>query len=167
MSDKLRYVRGDAEKVFSAPASATVIEVGDMLFQHPTDRDPKNAGAMLDQGTPLLNRDTFQEFFLGVSESRSESGDTKKIGIITAAEVVMDCAAATFDIGDMVGAAEESGGTALEDQKVIAVTGESEAIGVVTEKYGSNTTEVRFRVRSTIMRNSIQAQVVGSSSGPV
>ena len=167
MADVFRYRRGVVEPVYKTPASATVIEIGDMIFAHPDDGAPKNAGAMIDQGSAALNQDAFQQYFLGVSNSRSKTGETAKIEVAPDGEFEYPCAAATFLVGDMVGAVEAASGTALEDQKVVAVTEESKAIGVVARDYASNTTKVLIRIRSTIMRNALQAQVVGSSSGPI
>ena len=167
MTDTLRWRRGDTAPVFKTPASASVIEIGDLIFQHPTGAAPKAADDMTDQGSLALNQDAFQQYFLGVAEQRSRSGDTDEIRVSTKGEFEFTCAAATFNTGDMVGACEQSGGTALENQKVVAVTEESKAIGVVAKDYSSNTATVLVRIRSTIMRDSIQAQVAGSSSGAV
>lgn len=167
MSNTMRWRRGDTKPVFMTPASATVIEIGDLLYLDPTTSKPKNAAAMTDQGSLALNQDAFQQYFLGVAEQQSRSGDTDPIRIATAGVFEFACAAATFDPGDMVGGCETTAGTALEDQKVVAVTGESKAIGVVNKQYSSNTTVVEVGIHSTIMRDAIQAQVAGSSSGAI
>jgi hypothetical protein len=163
----MRYRRGDTAPVFDAPASAKVIEIGDLIFQDPATKKPEPADELIDQGSLALNQDALQQFFLGVAEQQSRDGDTDDIRIATRGEFEFTCAAATFEIGDMVGAVEQSSGTALENQKVVAVTEETKAIGVVAKKYSSNTTKVLVRIRSTIMRESLQAQVAGSSSGVV
>jgi len=162
----MRHRRGDTKVIYDTPASATVIEIGDLLFDHPTD-GIKNAAGMVDQGSLALNQDAFQQYFVGVALQQSRSGDTDEIAIAVAGEHEFACAAATFSNGDMVGACETAAGTALEDQKVVAVTAESKAIGVVAKNYASNTTKVLVRIRSTIMRDSLQAQVAGSSSGVI
>ncbi len=167
MADTFRYRRGNVEPVYKTPASATVIEIGDLIFAHPDDGAPKNAGALIDQGSLALNQDAFQQYFLGVSNSRSKTGETAKIEVAPDGEFEFPCASATFEVGDMLGAVETAAGTALEDQKLVAVTDESKAIAVCARDYASNTTTVLVRIRSTIMRDALQAQVVGSSSGVV
>ncbi len=167
MADVMRWIRHDTQPVFPSPASATVIEIGDLCFLHPDDGAIKNAGAMMDQGSLALNQDAFQMYFLGVAEQRSKTGETAELRTATRGEFEYPCDSTTWLIGQMVGAQENSGGTALEDQKVIVVTDESKAIGVVAKNYASATTKVLIRIRSTIMKEALQAQVVGSSSGVV
>ncbi len=167
MADVFRWVRGDIKQVDATPASATVIEVGDLLYMDPTAKKPKNAAAMVDQGTENLNKDTFQMYFLGVAMGRSRSGDTEKIPIATAGVFEFPCDADQWYIGEMASAQEAASGTALEDQKVIVTTSESYAIGVVADDSVAAATKARIEIRSTIMRRSLQAQVVGSSSGAI
>jgi len=167
MANTNRHRREPTAPVYKTPASAVAIEIGDLIFQHPDDGAPKNAAAMVDQGTLALNQDAFQQYFLGVAEQQSRSGDTDPIRVATTGEFEFACAAATFNTGDMVGACENADGDALEDQKVVAVTTESKAIATVAKDYSSNTTKVLCRIRSTIMRDSVQAQVAGSSSGVI
>lgn len=167
MADNFRWVRGDIKQVDATPASATVIDVGDLLYMDPTTKKPKNAGAMTDQGSENLNKDAFQQYFLGVAMGKSRSGDTAKIPIATAGVFEFPCDADQWYIGEMASAQEATGGTALEDQKVIVTTSESYAIGVVADDSVANATKVRIDIRSTIMRNALQAQVAGSSSGAI
>ena len=167
MANTQNWRRHDTEPIYRTVATATVIQKGDLLFEDPTTRLPEPADDMIDQGSLALNQDAFQQFFLGVAGEQSRSGDTAEIQVHTKGEFEFGCAAATFRAGDMVGATEQSSGTALEAQKVVAVTAESKAIGVVGKDYTSNTTKVLVRIRSTIMREALQAQVAGSSSGPI
>lgn len=158
--------RGDLKPVFLAVASANVINYGDLCFLHPTS-GPKAASGLIDQGSETLNQDAFQQYFLGVAMGRSRSGDTAKIPFATVGEHEFACASATFTVGNMIATLEDSTNAALEDQKVIVITEESSAIAVVAKTYADATTKVLVRIRSTIMREALQAQVVGSSSGPI
>jgi hypothetical protein len=146
-------------------ASANVIDIGDLCFLHPTS-GPKAASGLLDQKDEGLNQDAFQQYFLGVAMGRSRSGDTAKIPFNTAGEHEFACASATFTVGNMVMTYELTTNV-LGDQNVVVATEESSAIGVVAKTYASATTKVLVRIRSTIMREALQAQVVGSSSGPI
>jgi hypothetical protein len=164
MANRQLHRRGEVAPVFGTPASATVIEIGDLLFQDPVTYAPRPASNMVDQGSAALNKDSFQMFFWGVAAQASRAGDTSPIRIHTSGEHEFDCAAATFQVGGMVSVYELTTNV-LGDQCVIVTLLESSAIGVVAKQYSSNTTRVLVRIRSTIMRNALQAQVVGSSSG--
>jgi hypothetical protein len=153
--------------VCAAPASATVIEIGDLLYLDPTTQAPKPASGMIDQGSEALNQDTFQELFLGVAEQQSRAGDTDQIRIATAGEFEFDCPSGTFNLGQLVGADENAGGDGLLDQQVAAVASESLAIGRVARAEAVAVTSVWVRIKSTIMDGGVPAQVAGSSSGPV
>lgn len=59
-----------------------------------------------------------------------------------------DCASATFEVGDLVGCAKQSG-NALEDQKVVAVASEALAIGRVTQR-GTSITRVKIQILSKL-----------------
>jgi hypothetical protein len=151
MSDTLRYRRGDTKPVFAAPASATVIEIGDLLYLDSSTKAPKPAGLQADEGNLLANQMEFHDNFLGVAEQASASGETDDIRIATAGDFEFPCASATFDLGDLIGAVEASSGTALEDQKVVEVAGEYAAIGRCCEKKAVAGTSMMVRIRSTVM----------------
>jgi hypothetical protein len=59
-----------------------------------------------------------------------------------------DCASATFEVGDYVGPAKDTG-NALLSNKVVAVSGEALAVGRVVER-GTSITRVKFRVLSQL-----------------
>jgi hypothetical protein len=158
---------GDTNPVTVIPASATVIEVGDLLFKDPSDDKPKPASDMTDQLTEDLNQDAFQQFFLGVSLQRSRSGDTDPIQVATTGTFEFDCPSDTPKVGEMFGACEASSGTALEDKKVKAVASETKAIGRCAKEYASAVTKVWIKIKSTIMEGGVLAQEAGSSSGLV
>lgn len=164
MSNTFRYRRGDTKPVFLAPASATVIEIGDLVYLDWTTKKPKPASDLPDQGSEALNQDLFQQYFLGIAGQASANGDTDKIRIDTEGEFELDCASATFDLGDLVGADENSDGDGLLDQTVVEISSETKAIGRVCQPEASAVTKVLVRIRSTIMAGGVQAQEAGSSS---
>lgn len=164
MSNEFRYRRGETNPVFAAPASATVIEIGDLCYLDPTTSAPKPASGLTDQKSEDLNQDAFQQFFLGVAEQQSLAGETDDIRFATEGEFEFDAVSATYKLGYLVGVDEASSGTALEDQKVAAVTLPSRAIGRVAKTYAAATTKVLVRIKSTIMEGGVQAQEAGSSS---
>lgn len=134
-----------------AIASATVIEKGDLVATASADGAPYAAADQAwdtDLATTQVN---FVARFLGVANDRSRSGDTETIRVNTAGVHKFDCAAATFELGALVGPAKQSG-NALESKKVVSVAAEDKAIGRVAKRYGSNTTEVEVRVFSKLMK---------------
>lgn len=160
--------RGEEEHVFQAPASATVIYIGDLLFQDPTTRQPEPASALIDQGSEALNQDAFQQYFLGVAEQQSLSGYTDRIRIATRGVKTFDCVSDAYYVGDWLAVDEASSGTALERRKLVKTTvGDSKAIAVCTKDTGAAATKVEARFVSTILYGGLQTQVAGSSSGAI
>lgn len=160
--------QGEEEFVFSAPASATVIEIGDWLYQDPTTRQPKPASAMTDQLTAALNQDAFQQYFLGVAEQRSPSGSTSKIRIAVRGRKHVDVDAGSYKVGDLLGMDEQASGTALENRKLTSAANASRAVARVCEEPASSSaTKVWVDFRSTIMFGGLQVTVAGSSSGAI
>ena len=167
MSNNLRFRHGDTNPVFIAPASATVIEIGDLCFLDPESGKPEPASSLIDQGSEGLNQDAFQQYFLGVAMDASATGQTAAVGFATRGNFEFTCSSDTFILGETIGATEASSGTALEDQAVATVTGASKAIARVNKPEAVAVTKVEVRIVSTIMDGGIQDQTAGSSSGPV
>jgi hypothetical protein len=164
----LRYRRGETNPVFVAPASATVIAIGDLLFLDPTTSLPEPASAFGWQFSLGVTQDLFQDYFLGVAEQESGTGDTDPIRIATEAIFEMDCASATWVLGQLVGPDDNAGGTALVNKQVIAVATRALAIAVCNKPVPAARTKVEIRIRSTIMDPGGPDVVTGSSSsGPV
>ena len=154
MSDKMRWRYGDTNPVVAAVDSSTVIEIGDLVYQDTNDAKP--ASSQADGGTEAANQDTFAENFLGVAMQRSRNGDTDPIRVATTGVFEFDCASATFELGDKVGADENSDGDALLDQTVAEVTVPARAIGRVTKREASATTTVLVDIRSTVMTGGVE-----------
>ena len=91
----------------------------------------------------------FAKVFIGVAMEDSASGETAEILIREAGVFEFDCAAATFDVGDLVGP-DDSGSSTLMDQQVEAVATIDLAIGRVAKDYASNTTKVLVKLLSTL-----------------
>lgn len=100
----------------------------------------------------------FRNRFLGASGQRKTAGVAQATGagaantlrVDTEGVFEYDCAAATFNVGDLVGPAKDTG-NALLSQKVVAVGSAALAIGRVNSLYSSNTTRVRVRIFSKLM----------------
>lgn len=147
MSNTFRYRYGDSRPVVSAAVvTDTVIEIGDLVTS-----TPANAGAVTWDTNLATTQEAFHDVFLGVANQQSRDGDTAAIRVATSGVYEFDCAAATFNLGDLVGPAKQSGNL-LEPQKVVAVATPNLAIGRVVKKYGSNTTKVLVEIDSTVVR---------------
>lgn len=155
MSDNMRWRHGEQNPVMTkAIDTATVIEIGDLV--------QASSGTVIPADDHTWNTDTattqeeFHDLFLGVAQQRSRSGDTAPIRVATSGVFEFTCAAATFEIGALVGPAKASG-NALEPQKVVAVATPNLAIGRVAKRYGSNTTTVLVEIDSVVQRGGPRA----------
>ena len=153
MSDKMRWRYGDTNPVMAAIDSATVIEIGDLLY-HDTD-DAKPASAQADQGTKVANQQLFAGNFLGVAMQRSRAGDTDAIRVATSGVFEFDCTSGTFELGTHVGSEEDSGGTELLDQQVAIVSGSAYAIGRTSKVATTSATSVLIDICSTVMSGGV------------
>jgi len=154
MSDKMRWKYGDPNPVMAAVNSATVVEIGDLVW-HDTD-DAKPASDAAYTGTLGEAQTALSTYFLGVAMQRSLAGETAPIRVATEGVFEFDCASSTHELGEKVGPDDNTGGTALENQKVIAVTDPARAIGRVAKRVSVAATTVLVEINSTIMRGSLQ-----------
>lgn len=148
MSDNMRWRYGDTCPVVPAVNSATVIEVGDLLWQDTDDAKPASDftwGAGIN-----ATQDSFADDFLGVAMQRSRAADTDPIRVACKGVFEFTCASATFELGDLIGPAKASG-DALEDQKVVAVTDPARAIGRVAKRVSAAATTVLVEITSNVM----------------
>jgi hypothetical protein len=122
--------------------SAIVIEAGDMCFLNTNDVRPATSFTYV-TGNLDGTQANFAAKFVGVAKTGSISGATADITITKRGVFEFDCASSTFEFGDLVGPDDNTGGTVLEDQKVIGI-GENGvgAIGRVFKRYGAATVKV-------------------------
>ena len=122
MSDKMRWRYGDTNPVLAAVDAATVIEIGDLVYQETDDVRP--ASQQADQGTKLANQELFSNKFLGLAMQRSRAGETAPIRVATTGVFEFDCPSAAFELGDFVGVDENAAGTSvLIDIRSTVMTG--------------------------------------------
>lgn len=162
MANKMRWRYGDTNPVVLAVDSATVIEIGDLVYLDTDDAKP--ASSQSDAGNEAANQDLFVNSFVGVAMQASRAGDTDNIRVATTGVFEFDCAAATFEIGNLIGVAENSDGDALEDQKVVKVADAKYAIGLAAKRFAANTTAVLVDIRSTVMGHGVKAGSVSSAN---
>ena len=160
MADYQRFRHADAKRVRDFEVdSATVIEVGDLVWQ---DTDDVKPASDFSYGSDLAETQAdFRRDFCGVAMDASDSGDTANIAVAQAGTFIFDCSSATFEIGDLLGPDDNTGGTALLDQTVIAV-GENEYGGVLaaTKRYSSNTTAVECEILPNVAAQEPKSEII-------
>ena len=148
MSDILRWRYGDTAPVVVPVDSATVIEIGDLLYLDTDDAKP--ASSQADGGTEAINQETFHDNFLGVAMQRSRAGDTSPIRIATRGVFEFPCPSATFEVGTLIGASENGAGNALEDQQVEGVATANLAVGRCAKRVNPAATTVLVDIVATV-----------------
>lgn len=157
-----QYIEGDARSREATIATSKTVKIGDLVGM--------SSGTLVraeDQAwdTNLATtQSNFRALFLGVSSQQKASttnprifgNSTDNVCRVTVGGIYeFDCASATFEVGDFVGPAKQSG-NALESQKVVAVSAEANAIGRVAKR-GTSITRVRVELLSTLAPNARQS----------
>jgi hypothetical protein len=155
MANTMRWRYGDTCPVMMPVDSATVIEIGDMLFIDTDDAKP--ASSQTDQGTELANQQLFHDLFAGVAMQASRSGDTQPIRVATTGVFEFDCVSTTLEVGDLMGSDENAGGTALLNQTVAKVAAASAAVGRCAKRLNPAGTRVLVDIVSAMLKGGTQA----------
>jgi hypothetical protein len=151
----MRWRYGDTCPVMLPVDSATVIEIGDMLYLDTDDAKP--AASQTDQGTEGSNQQLFHDNFAGVAMQASRSGDTQPIRVATTGVFEFDCVSTTLEVGDMMGADENGAGTALLNGTVAKVTNANAAIGRCAKRLNPAGTRVLVDIVSSVLKGGTQA----------
>jgi hypothetical protein len=154
MANQMRWRYGDTSPVMLPVDSATVIEIGDLVYLDTDDAKP--ASSIADTATLAGNQEALHDVFVGVAMQASASGETAPIRVATSGVFELACASATFEVGALIGATEDDGGTALEDQKAIAVAGANLAIGRCAKRVNPAGTSVYVDIVSTVLKGGPQ-----------
>jgi hypothetical protein len=154
MANTMRWRYGDTCPVMLPVDSATVIEIGDLVYLDTDDAKP--ASAQADQSSEAANQELFHDKFAGVAMQASASGDTQPVRVATAGVFEFACASATFEVGDLVGADENAAGNALEDQVVAGVATANLAVGRCAKRVNPAGTRVLVDLVSTVLRGGPQ-----------
>ena len=154
MANTMRWRYGDTSPVMLPVDATTVIEIGDLVYLETDDVRP--ASSQADQGTEAANQELFHDKFAGVAMQASRNGDTQPIRVATAGVFEFDCLSSTFEVGKLIGADENAGGTALERQVVAPVATANLAVGRCAKRVSSAATRVLVDVVSTMQRGGPQ-----------
>jgi Uncharacterized conserved protein (DUF2190) len=160
MTDKMRWRYGDTSPVVAAVQAATVIEIGDLLWQDTDNAKP--ASALANQGSKAANQGAFASEFLGIAMQRSRAGDTAPVRVATTGVFEFDCPGTTFELGDLLGPDTNVAGSVLLNQQVAKVADSQKAVGRVARRAATASSSVLVDIRSTIMTGGV---VSGSHSG--
>ena len=148
MANKQLYRKSG--KTIRMPVDSTVvIEAGDMVYQEVDDARPATSFTYVAADLPATQAN-FAAKFLGVALEASPTGETKDITIGRRGVFEFECAAATFEVGDLVSPDDNATPDGLLDQQVIGI-GQNGwgAIGRVVKRYGANTMRVLVEIFQT------------------
>ena len=155
MSDVMRWRYGDTNPVVLPVASNTAYEIGDLLYWSTDHVLP--AASQANGANEAANQATFHTHFAGVAMQRSRVGDANPIRVATTGVFDFDCASATFEVGDLIGACNNGGATGLENQKVKKVTAADHALARCAKRVPSADTRVLVDIVSTLTLGGPQA----------
>jgi hypothetical protein len=150
----MRWRYGETNPVMIPVDSATVIEIGDLLYLDTDDAKP--ASSQADQLTETANQQLFHDVFAGVAMQASPSGETQPIRVATTGVFEFDCLSATLEVGDLMAPDEHSGGTSLLNQTVVKVSGANAAIGRCAKRVNPAGTRVLVDIVSSVLRGGPQ-----------
>lgn len=148
MADTYRLRHEDVTRFVGAVDTDTVIEIGDLLYFDSNELKP--ASMLADQGNEEANQALLATLFAGVAMQASDAGMTDPVRVAADGVFQFTCPSGTWEVGDLVGASENSGGDGLLDQQVEAVSRPENAIGYVAQREASAVTLVKVRLLSRV-----------------
>ena len=119
MADNMRWRYGDTNPVVVPVDSATVIEIGDLVFLETDDARPAGQDTNADGTGDLWNtnlattQEAFHDKFLGIAMQRSRSGDVDPIRVATTGVFEFDAATAAYELGTLVSPDKATGNNLL------------------------------------------------------
>lgn len=156
MANTMRWRYGETNPVVLPVASATVVEIGDLIY---LDTTAKPAGGGTYGASLAAAQEWFHDRFVGVAMQQSRAGDTADIRVATTGVFEFPCASATFEVGARMGVDDNSGGTALVAQQVIAVNAANPelSIGSCAKRVNPAATSVLVDIVGTVTHGGPQA----------
>jgi hypothetical protein len=157
MSNTMRWRYGETNPVVLPVLSATVIEIGDLVW---VDTGTVKPASAVTYGASLAaTQEAFHDKFAGVAMQQSRAGDTTDIRVATTGVFEFGCASATFDVGARIGIDDNAGGTALLNQQVIGVAAANPelSVGYCAKRVNPAGTSALVDVVSTVSHAGPQA----------
>ena len=155
MPNTMRWRYGETNPVMLPVPLGYVIEIGDLLYLDGGHAKP--ASTQLDQGTLVANQEAFHDNFIGVAMQCTTGAAVETIRIATSGVFEFLCLPAAFELGELIGSAEEGTGQQLEAQVVTGVAAENLAVGRCVKQEASTTGKVLVDIVSTVTRGGTQA----------
>jgi hypothetical protein len=149
MADVMRWRYGETNPIVIPVDSATVIEIGDLVYLDGDDAKP--ASAQPHQESLEGNQTAFHNKFAGVAMQRSRAGDVEPIRVATTGVFEFACASTTFEVGALAGPTGNATSDGLEDQKVVAAATADLAIGRCAKRVAPADAKVLIDIVSTVM----------------
>lgn len=126
-------------------ASATLIAIGDNLFYDGTANEVKPLSDFTWNTNLATTQGDLKGSYAGVALSRSQAAETADIRVAMRGTATFDCASASFNPDEFVGADDNATPDGLENQKVIGVANAGLSIGKPVNVVASVTkVDVRF-----------------------
>jgi predicted RecA/RadA family phage recombinase len=159
MSNNMRWRYGETSPIVLPVDSATVIEIGDLVWFDSGTNTVKAAGSVTYGASLAATQQAFHDKFAGVAMQQSRSGDTKDIRVATNGVFEFACASATFEVGTRIGLDKNAGATALLNQQVIAVAAANPelSVGYCAKRVNPAGTSVLVDIVGTVSHSGPQA----------
>ena len=154
MANTMRWRYGDTNPVMMPVADATVIQIGDLVYQSAGLAKPAEMQA--DLGTEAGNQEAFHDNFIGVAMQASPAGAVEPIRVATSGAFEFDCLSTTAEVGDLFGADEDGAGVELMNQTVAKVATANLAIGRCAKRINPAGTRALIDIVSTVLRGGPQ-----------
>ncbi|MGH7143401.1 MAG: hypothetical protein ACREJ2_04620 [Planctomycetota bacterium] len=141
-----QQITSNTQLMFGAVDSATALEKGDLVMLDTDDIKPASSEPWVtDEATTRTN---YVAHHIGVAATRhaANSGDATGFPVNTDGTFSFDAVADSYEIGDLVGPAKDSG-NALLATVLKKVTSAGEAVGYVIDKSGASATSIKVRVK--------------------
>lgn len=157
MANTMRWRYGETNPVVMPVLSATVIEIGDLVYLDTGTVKP--AGALAYGASLAATQESFHDKFVGVAMQQSRGGDAQDIRVATTGVFEFAAASATFDVGARIGADDNVAGNALVNQQVIAVNANNPelSIGYCAKRVNPAGTSVLVDIVGTLTHGGPQA----------
>ena len=156
MANQMRWRYGDTQPVMAPVLSATVIEIGDLLWLDGETAKPAAALPNAQSRTVMANQKAFHDSFLGVALAASRAGDNAMIRVATRGVFELACPVGTYNLGDLLGLCEATPESTLDNQKVKSVATANLAIGRCTQAVPLPSARVQLEIVSTILHGGPQ-----------
>lgn len=150
MANVMRWRHGATNPVTINVASATVIEIGDLIGVDTTAKPVEGTSWPWDTNE-ATSQEKFHDAFLGVATQASRAGDTDDITVATSGVFEMIAESDTYLFGQLVGPYDVGAtGTNLGSQSVEDVATANLAIGRVARRVTVAATSVFVDIKSTL-----------------